>query len=110
MFERVAAMYVWNVAALIGVPLHFSFAPPSQGRSSIIVCGAIIEALMAAACEAVPDPPVFLSVFLDGSEDRTAGAMRLDHGRIEVQYEWRVRRAPQYAVLISNEFAFAAMR
>lgn len=107
-FERIAAMYVWNAASLIGVPLHFSFAPPSQGRSSIILCGAIIEALMAAACEAVADPPVFLSFYLDGSEDRAAGAIRIE--RAEAHYEWRVRRAPQYTGRIQNDLAFAATR
>lgn len=107
-FERIAAMYVWNAASLIGVPLHFSFAPPSQGRSSIILCGAIIEALMAAACETVADPPVFLSFYLDGSEDRATGAIRLE--RAEVHYEWRVRRAPHFTGRIQNDLAFAATR
>lgn len=107
-FERVAAMYVWNAASLIGVPLHFSFAPPSQGRSSIILCGALIEALMAAACDAVAEPPVFLSFYLDGSEDRSSGCARI--GGVEAHYEWRVRRAPQYTELITKDRALAATR
>ncbi|MBM3763981.1 MAG: hypothetical protein FJW32_01195 [Acidobacteria bacterium] len=104
-FERIAAAFVWNAAILIGVPLHFSFAPPSQGRSSIILCGALIEALMEAACAAVSDPPLFLSFYLDGSEDRVAGSMRL--AGEEVDYEWRVRResAPVWRPIGSDALA-----
>jgi len=104
-FERIAAAFVWNAAILIGVPLHFSFAPPSQGRSRIILCGALIEALMEAACAAVSDPPLFLSFYLDGSEDRVAGSMRL--AGEEVDYEWRVRResAPVWRPIGSDALA-----
>jgi len=109
-FERIAAAFVWNAAMLIGVPLHFSFAPPSQGRSSIILCGALIEALMEAACAAVSDPPVFLSFYLDGSEDRVAGVFSLDDGRVEVQYEWRVRRMTPFTALAESNLAFTATR
>jgi hypothetical protein len=107
-FERIAAMYVWNAASLIGVPLHFSFAPPSQGRSSIILCGALIEALMAAACDAVDEPPAFVSFLLDGSEERSAGTMRLDGGRLVVRYEWRVRREDAFAWMQSAAMAARA--
>jgi hypothetical protein len=74
-------MYVLNAAELIGVPLHHRFALPAQGRSSIILCGAIIEALMAAACEAVAERTIVQS----------------DGYPIALRYEWRVRTEANFA-------------
>ena len=97
-------MYVLNAAELIGVPLHHRFALPAQGRSSIILCGAIIEALMAAACEAVAErtsPPAFSSFYCDGSADglphRGTTIVQSDGYPIALRYEWRVRTEANFA-------------
>jgi hypothetical protein len=63
---------------------------------------------MAAACDAVDEPPAFVSFLLDGSEERSAGTMRLDGGRLVVRYEWRVRREDAFAWMQSAAMAARA--
>ncbi len=98
-------------------PMHHTFALPAHGRSSIILCGAIIKALMAAACEAAAErtsPPAFLSCYCDVAARRLTHRgttiVQSDGYPIKLRFEWGVRSEANFVWMQPQMAATAAAR